>query len=126
MATATYMNAIQSAAAGSAGQPITHLAIRTTLTGAGRIIATKQFTTPLGALQVGQHYAIAANLIVITQSGGDATPDGNEWSLEQDFANDVYMSLHTGDPGNTGANEAAIPATRITLSGGIANWTFSE
>ena len=105
MATAIYNDKLMSSLAPEPVAAITHYAIRTGEVGNDRIIAVKEFASALPALFPGQYYEIEADEIVVTQTEGDATPDGAKWILQQALAEeDVFMSLHTANPDRVGYN----------------------
>ena len=122
MASATHNTAVQSAAATAAGEIVSHYSIRSTLTGAGRIITRRALSSDGAALTLGQRYEFEADEFVITLPAGEFLADGAEYTLEQLLTDDVYVSLHTS---NSESDEATYSGyARITLDS--ANWTFAE
>ena len=126
MATATYNEMVQTAQATAAGQAITHVVIRTTLTGTGRLLDSVPLTA--AALTLGQRYEWAADEIVLTLPAGDWLADGALFVLERLLSStdgvDVYLSQHTANPGTNGANEATYGGYARTLLDN-ANWTLA-
>ena len=126
MATATFNTAVNSAAATVAGSAISHITIQDLSSGDGRILA--KVSISLAALALGQSYAHAVDDIVITLTAGANGNDEGARELLEALVNnqDLYIVYHTADPVNDGsANESAQPASRTTLSQGVANWTVA-
>lgn len=122
MATATYNTSVQSSQATGTGAAVSYYSIRTTLTGAGRILTRRPLGAQAPALTLGQRYEFATNEFILTLPEGDFEPDGAEYTLERLTATALYVSLHTTD--SEGAEATYSGYARILLA--IGNWIYAE
>ena len=124
MATATTNAEVawQGAPAGAVGQTAAWVGIWSALTG-GTFYAGVQVTNSPSALALGEVYYIAAGGLVITQTAASQEAEVSAQRALRGRLGGVtgavetlYYAIHTGDTGNTGANELTQLA-RVAVQG---------
>ena len=105
MATATNTAGIQYGVATTAGTDVTHYGLFTAASG-GTFLLGDAITGNPSPIAIGERYQFAASALVLTLPEGDFTPAAAARAI-QGFVDEgtVYVSLHSGDPGGTGASE---------------------
>ena len=109
-------------AAGNAGDDTTHVGLWTALTG-GTFLGAQAITADTAALQAGERFRLPASAVVITFPEGDFRPAMAVRGVNGIIAGTLYLSLHSADPGTTGANQIAGTARQAIA---LADWTVSE
>ena len=104
MASATNTLALAYPAATTAGQDAVYAGIWTLATRGGFLLGQAVTGNP-PALEVGQQYTITDGSFILTKTTGVTTELGRQEELKGLIAGTRYISLHTADPGITGANE---------------------
>ena len=127
MATATNSGAItweaapQTAIDGNADA--THIGLWTALTN-GNFLGGEAIGTDLSALILGEKYSIAASGLTITVPNTDYTSAGGQRVVGGMVSTIIYVSVHSADPGGTGANEITDLA-RVSIAAGATGWTIA-
>ena len=124
MAQASNTNLIQFPAATIAGLDVTHIGLRTAQA-AGTFLGGKAVSGNPAAIQIGQRYQLAAGEIDLVVANGDYVAAMAERFVRGGIAAGLWISLHTGNPGNNGANEISESwYSRVQVP--QASWTVTQ
>ena len=121
MATAQNNNSISTPATTVAGRDSTHWGLWTSASSGSFLFGGAHANDP-AALVIGQQWVIAANAFVVTLAASVASflsEAGARKMLTGLMSGTVYVSHHSANPGNTGANEfSGSGYARVALAAG--------
>lgn len=121
-ATMTYNAAADFPSAQTAGDDITYYGIWSARNG-GTFYGSQSVSNDPDALAVGEHWQVAAGQVVLTFSDGDMQATWAKFLADLAAGVTLWLSGHTDDPGDNGANEATytgysrvelVPANQVT------------
>ena len=120
MATATLSQIINFPDSVSGGETATHWGLWTELTG-GKFLCGGSLAASVGPLTTNQNFRFASGSIVVTQAtSANLSATGATRILQNGLlAGTRYVSIHSEDPGNTGANEINMARQSVR------NWTYA-
>ena len=108
---------------GAIGQDAMYVGFYESSTGTDFLFGVQISNNP-SPLALGEVYYIASNGLAITQTAAtNETEDSAGRALEGRLAGTTYGSIHTGDPGTTGANESALD--RVSMASTVFTITDS-
>ena len=104
------------------GQDGTYIGVYESLSGTDFLAGIQISNDPM-ALALGEVYYIAASGLAITQTAAtNETEAMAQRALRGRLDGTLFYSIHTGDPGTTGANESAL--ARVSVAGTL--FTYSD
>ena len=124
MATATNTAIVQFPTPSANWTTPTHFGIFTAIT-SGNFLGGDQLTSVVVQPTIGANVSFAASALTVVIPNGELTNDGSNDALEDGLlGNSVYVSLHSADPAQTGANELTGGAyARIVVA--ATGWTHT-
>ena len=124
MAQASNSNLVQFPAATIAGVDVTHIGLRTAQN-AGDFLGGKAVSGNPSAIAIGQRFQIAAGEIDVVVANGDFQAVMAEKFVRGGILGGLWVSLHTANPGNNGANEVNESwYNRVQVA--QADWTVTQ
>ena len=124
MAQASNTNLIQFAPATIAGVDVTHIGIWSAQAN-GTFHGGKAVSGNPAAVAIGQRFQIAAGEVDVVVANGDFQASMAEKFVRGGILGGLWISLHTGNPGNNGANEVNEAwYDRVTVA--QADWTVTQ
>lgn len=124
MAQASNTNIVQFPIATAAGVDVTHIGIFSAAS-AGDFLGGKAVSGNPAAIAIGQRFQLAAGEVDIVVANGDFQAEMAEKMVRGAILGGLYLSLHTGNPGTTGANEVNEAwYSRVNVT--QASWTVTQ